>query len=558
MAERETDVAIVGAGAGGLAAAWRLTTRGVKVTLLEAGRRYEPARDYPQTEPDFESRLFPYDPALDAQGRRRYTFGPEQPIESRWADYCSRTAGGPLRRPIRRRYLAYAHVRGVGGSTLHFQGEAHRFHPDSLRMRTLFGVGADWPLAYTELERYYELAEAEIGVAAPVNPFRPQARPPRTPPHPLSYASRRLVPAFEAVGARLLPNALAILPRAFRGRPPCNYCNGCSAGCPLGDKGSADVTFLPPALATNRLALLTEAEALRIETDGRGRVASLLYADGQRGIHRLRARAVVLAAGAVETPRLLLLSESSLHPRGLGNANGQVGRHLTETLFWLSTALHPERLDSFRGIPIDGSAWEFSASKVMADQDGGFRLMTAHGAAGLRGPASYARLIPGFGVEHQRRVAQAFGHGVAVGAVGEWLPNPRTSVGLDPIARDDHGRPLARITSWLGDAERRLLKRMADTVRAVLAAAGAETVRERGTLDQFAATHVLGTCRMGTDPGQSVADPGGMSHEVPNLAFADGSLLPSSGSGDSPFLTITALAIRTADHLLARARGSDA
>jgi choline dehydrogenase-like flavoprotein len=553
VAESETDVAIVGAGAGGLAAAWRLSTRGVRVTLLEAGRRFEAARDYPQTSPDFESRPFPYDAVRDARGRPRHTFGREQPIESSWADYCSRTVGAPFRRPIRRRYLEYAHVRGVGGSTLHFQGEAHRFHPDSLRMRTLFGVGADWPLAYAELERYYELAEAEIGVAAPVNPLRPQARPPGLPPHPLSYASRRLVPAFEAVGARLLPNALAILPRVFRGRPPCNYCNACSAGCPIGDKGSADVTFLPPALATNRLELLTEAEALRIETDGQGRVDSIVYADGQRRVQRLRVRAVVLAAGAVETPRLLLLSESSRFPRGLANSNGHVGRHLTETLFWLTTALHPERLDSFRGIPIDGSAWEFSVPQMTADQGGGFRLMTAHGAAGLRGPASYARLLPGFGVEHQRRVAQAFGRGVAVGAVGEWLPNPHTRVDLDPVARDDHGRPRARITSWLGDAERRLLKRMADTVRAVVAAAGAEPVSERGTLDQFAATHVLGTCRMGTDSAQSVADPGGISHEVPNLAFADGSLLPSSGSGDSPFLTITALAIRTADNLLVRA-----
>jgi choline dehydrogenase-like flavoprotein len=81
-----------------------------------------------------------------------------------------------------------------------------------------------------------------------------------------------------------------------------------------------------------------------------------------------------------------------------------------------------------------------------------------------------------------------------------------------------------------------------------------EVVEESSSLDLFNTAHTLGTCRMGVDPGESVADPDGFSHEVANLAFADGSLLPSSGSGDSPCLTIDALAIRTADKILQRAR----
>jgi choline dehydrogenase-like flavoprotein len=187
-------------------------------------------------------------------------------------------------------------------------------------------------------------------------------------------------------------------------------------------------------------------------------------------------------------------------------------------------------------------------------------MATASNAVGLRGPAAYAeRFIPGFGPAHQRRLKEIFGRAVAVVAIGEWLPNDRTYVDLSPSLRDAHGIPLARIRSWLSPAERALVRTMAATVREVMRAAGAsEIVEETTSLDVFAATHVLGTCRMGPDPASSVADPDGFCHEIPNLAFADASLVPSSGCGDSPCLTITALSIRTADRLLGRLRAGTA
>lgn len=553
----EPDVVIVGAGAGGLAAAWRLTTQGVRVALLEAGRQYEAARDYPQIAPDYELHAFPYDATHDDEGRPRYSFGVAQHVEPEWDAYRSYNRGqGRFSAGNDRQYKVYAHVRGVGGSTLHFQGEAHRYHPRSLEMHSLFNVGADWPMAYSELEQYYDLAERQIGVAAPFpNGWRPRTHAPLLPPHRLSYASACLAPAFARVGASLMPNSLAILSEPYDGRPPCNYCGSCTAGCPHGDKGSADVTFLPAALATERLDLRTNAQALQVEVDERGRAAAVLYRDKRGMTQRVRARAVILAGGAVETPRLLLVSTSRAFPHGLANGSGQVGENLTESLFWFAVALLPERVDSYRGVPIDGVAWDFAVpSQSTNGWVGGFRLSTAHNAAGLRGPGAYAqRLVPGFGLAHQRQVRETFGHAVALLGIGDWLPNARTKIDLDPVQKDAAGVPLARITSHLGANERRLLKQIADTGRAIFAAANAtDIVEETSALDLFAATHMLGTCRMGTDPARSVADADGFSHEVPNLAFADGSVVPSSGSGDSPMLTITALALRTADRLLER------
>jgi len=422
-------------------------------------------------------------------------------------------------------------------------------------MRSLFGVACDWPLAYDELARYYNLAEECMGVAAPgENPFRPRTMPPVMPEHPLSWASRKLVPAFAAVGATLIPNSLAILSRPYHGRPQCNLCDSCTNGCPIGDKGSADVTFLPPALDTGRLELKTEAHALALETDSSGRISGVVYRGSDGVEKRARAKWVVVAGGAVETPRLLLASKSSRFPDGVGNGEGQVGRNFTETLVWTSVALLPDRVDSYRGLPVDGVAWDFAVPSTSKDGwVGGFRLSAAHGEADLRGPVAYAtRLVEGSGPAHERRLRQIFGHAVAVAAVGDWLPSEETRVELDSFHHDRFGVPLARITSILGDNERRLVRSMAGRVRAVIAAAHGELAEETSSLDLFNASHVLGTCRMGSDPKDSVADADGVCHEVPNLAFADGSLVPSSGSGDAPTLTITALALRTADRILER------
>jgi choline dehydrogenase-like flavoprotein len=548
------DVVIIGAGAGGLAAAWRLVTSGARVLVLESGRRFEPPKDYPQSEPHFELRSFPYDPKQDAGGRKRYSFGDEQLIDSSWNSYRSFWGSREGNPPNRRVYVQYSHARGVGGSTLHFQGEAHRYHPDSLRFRSRFGIGVDWPIQYDELERYYDIVERKIGVAAPVNPLRPRRTEPLLPPHRLSYASQKLVPSFAACGAKLIPNSLAVLSQPFDGRPACNYCNSCTSGCPIGDKGSADVVFLPEAARTGRLEVRAQHHVLRLEMRG-GRVTGVIILDDSDTQRRIKTKFVIMAAGAIETPRLLLAADDVDHPDGIANSHGQVGRNLTETLYWTTTALHPERLSSFRGVPIDGSAWEFAVPGVHKDYVGGFRLMTAHGAAGLRGPVAYARLTAGFGVAHQRRMVDVFGRGIAVAAVGEWLPNDKTFVDLHDSIVDRYGVPLARISSALGENERAMIRKMADTVRRVIAGSGADIVAEVSSLDMFNATHVLGTCRMGSSPKTSVANAQGFAHDVPNLAFADGSLVPSSGSGDSPFLTISALAVRTADNVLAKAKG---
>jgi choline dehydrogenase-like flavoprotein len=542
----EHDAVVVGSGAGGAAAVWALTKGGAKVLLLEAGPAYNPATDYRLDRPDWERSQFP----AKVPTRGRQSYATMQLLEDRWSELRSwNKQRGPMVTSERRSVLGYQHVVGLGGSTLHFTGEMHRFHPASMRMRTRFGVAADWPFTYDEIEPLYLELEQLIGIAGPERePSRPRSAPYPLPPHALSYASRKLQAGFRKLGMSYVPNARAALSRPYDDRPDCNYCGGCQRGCPRLDKGSADLTYLRHAERTGRLTIETEAQALAVEAGEDDRVTGVVYRDRRGATRRTQTRAVVLACGAVETPRLLLASR-------VGNESGVVGRNLMETVAWSTTGLHPEPLGSHRGLPSDGVSWDHNAPDARAGMIGGCRYSHGTHETDLIGPIAHARrVVGGFGRAHKQRMRQTFGRVLAVGAIGESLPNGGTFVDLDPDRRDNNGVPLARIHARVDDETARRLSAMAKTCRAVLDAAGVvEIIEAYGSYDAFSATHVFGTCRMGTDSKANVVDAHGRSHRWRNLFIADASVFPSSGGGESPALTIGVVGVRAARNLLERA-----
>jgi len=552
VSEKHFDVVVVGSGAGGGTAAWALAEAGLRVLLLEAGPAYAPEKDYRLARPDWESSHFPA--KVEVSGRQ--TAAPLQRLDRRWDHLRSwNHVRGRVVAGDRRRFAGYSHVVGLGGSTLHFVGEAHRLNPAAMKMKTRFGVAADWPLDYAALDPYYTRIEQVIGVAGALDPTRPRSRRLPLPAHPLSYASQKLREGARKLGLGWVPNSLAALSTPYDGRPGCNYCAGCTRGCPRRDKGSVDVTLLRRASANGRCEIRTACTVTRVEGGPGDRVTGVQYRDDDGASHLAAARAVVLAAGAVETPRLLMLSENTHAKAGLANESGEVGRNFMETVRWYSAALHPEPLGSQRGLPSDSICWDFNAPDAVPRTIGGCRFSPATAESDLLGPISYAqRVVKGFGRGHQERVRDALGRVLAVGAIGESLPSAGSFIDMDPEAKDTHQLPRARIHSHLEDTELVRLSFMAKTCRELLQAAGAtEVFEEAGTWDVFLATHVFGTCRMGLDPDSSVVDPYGRNHRWKNLFIADASVFPSSGGGEAPSLTIEALALRTAEHLRALA-----
>lgn len=547
MTKHDYDAVIIGAGAGGGTAAWALVRKGFKVLILEAGPRYNPQTDYKASTNDWEQG-FPYKPG----SLGKYSYADMQSLSEKYSDLRSwNHITGRLNPSQKRTSYGYHHVRGVGGSSLHFTGEAHRLNPLSMKMKSRFDVGADWPLSYDDLEPYYTEAENIVGVAGPVHDvYRPRTKPYPQSAHNFSYTSTLLEQTFKKNGLNLVQNSLAVLSKATTGRLNCNYCGNCLKGCPRSDKGSIDVTYLREAEANPNCETRTGCYVTKIETTQNNKIKGVYYIDNE-GIHFIETPKLILAAGAIETPRLLLASSDLRSPNGLANESGQVGKNFMETLLWTSNALHPEQLGSHRGLPVDSICWDYNAPDAIPDVIGGCRFSPSIGESNLLGPVNYAqRVVKGWGKKHKQTMRHTFGRVISLTGISESLPNAFSYIDLDPELKDSNNQPIARIHSYVDNMALKRIEFMAKTCRKLLIDSGATDIFEEfSSYDIFSSTHVFGTARMGVNPEESVVDPWCKSHRWNNMFIVDASVFPSSGGGESPGLTIQALTLRAMSKL---------
>jgi choline dehydrogenase-like flavoprotein len=534
---KEFDVVIVGSGPGGGASAWALSKKGLKVLVLEAGPAYDPFSDYKLHTSGWEQQIFPH--KVPVTGRQ--SFGALQVLTPENHDLRSWNHVSGLINPSQQRTsFGYHHVVGVGGSSLHFTGEAHRMNPSAMKIKTDFGVGADWPITYDELEPFYVDAEVLVGVAGPNNDkLRPRSVPYPQQFHPPSYTSQCIKKGFDSLGLDLVPNSLAVLSKPIDQRLNCNYCGGCLRGCPRTDKGSVDVTYIRKAVATGFCEIRSGCGVTRIERGFNDQIKGVHY--NRNGTSNFVSTPIlIISCGAIETPRLLLASDD------LANESGEVGKNFMETLLWSSNGLHPEPLGSHRGLPVDTICWDYNGPNAIPGVIGGCRFSPSTAESDLVGPISYAsRVVGGWGKSHKLKMRRLFGHAVSVTGIAESLPHPGSYIKLDPSLHDDFGIPLAQINSYLDEMAIKRIGFMAKTCRSILSNAGvSEIFEEFSSYDIFSSTHVFGTCRMGTDENDSVVNAECRSHRWKNLYIVDASVFPSTGGGESPGLTIQALALK--------------
>jgi len=547
----EFDACVIGAGAGGCATAWALCKKGLRVLVLETGPEYKPQKDFHLEKSDWELQPFPD----RTRSKHSVTYAEFQTLENQFDHLRSwNHINGYSNQSGQRQPFAYHHVQAVGGSTLHFTAEAHRMNPKSMNMFSDFGVAADWPVSYKELEPYYVQVEKIVGVSGPNKSHhcsRSQALP--LPAHKISYASSKLLnkKSDSQRDMKWEENTLAIPSKPYDGRPACNYCNNCNRGCTHGDKATADRTFLKKALETGLCVVKSGCHVLELTAGKNDQVENILYIDNdkKRISIALHKRPVFINAGAIFTPRLLLISKNKYAPKGLGNESGQVGKSFMETLFYNVAGLHKDPIGSHRGIPSDVISWKYNAPDAIPGVIGGCRFSPTTAESELNGPLSYAkRVVAGFGSEHKQAMKHQFGRVLAVGGIGESLPNDKTFIDLHPDRTDKYGIPLVRINSHLDTMAIKRIQFMRQQCEKILLGSGVEKIIEQyGTYDYFNSTHVFGTCKMGADAETSVVNSQCRSHRWKNLFITDSSVFPSSGGGESPSLTIQALAIRAVE-----------
>jgi gluconate 2-dehydrogenase alpha chain len=542
------DAVVVGSGPGGAAAADVLTRAGWSIVVVEKGRNHlldpedlsRPATDFSNDEVKFLQRHF---------------LGPDPLLEPR--SFRTGVEDGDR--------LVVGDVNSVpstvGGGGTHADGKVPRFREEDFRLLSTFGPQAgadvrDWPISYDELEPYYAEAERSIGVAgtAGANPFaswRSGGYP--MPPGAPMYLATISAPAAERLGYHPYPAPTAANSVAYDGRPACNNCGFCSFfGCPIHAKGDP-VALLTRVMATGRAELWAETFVSRIRWSGRrARGVDVIGPDGvERSVD---ARHVVVAGGAVETPRLLLLS---------GLEHDLIGRHLMVHFQTIAAGVLPVRLHGQRGRSVthvhdDAIVGDQRAAAAAAEAGlpwirGG---MVEHGTPAL--PIMEAVLYP-WGERH-RQLMRDSPYRERLAALimqGEDLAAPTNRVDLDPHVKDVRGFPVARVTYRGGRHELVASDHHGANLGAILGEMGAERisistspgVSARGGMSLAPESrHVMGTARMGDDPSTSVVDRWSRVHALDNVVIADSSVFVTS-AGYGPTLTLVALAARAAAHL---------
>ncbi len=502
----DTVVVVIGSGAGGGVLANELAQSGVNVVCLEAGRRLGPGE----------------------------IVNDERIMDQRMTWRDRRIGEGQLNP----RFPAWM-CKTVGGTTMHWTGTAVRLQAHEFMPKTHYALpdtnAIDWPLGLDELEPYYERAEYRMGVSGRHD----------MPPLPMNNNMKVLAAGARRVGYRhVTSSGVAINSVAFDGRPACQQIGFCKSGCVIGAKWSTYHAEIPKAEKTGHFELRPGSMALQIEHDPAGRVIGVVYADANGAIQRQSARLVCVAGNAIETPRLLLNSSSSMFPDGLANGAGQVGHNYLKHVVLGALGFMPDEVHFYRGAQQGGHIADEQRDDPSRGFAGGYQIESA-----AFSPLAVARIAfdGKWGPEMSEALDQ-YTHLAATFITGEDPALYTNGIRLHAAEVDEYGLPIPIVHYTDHENAGPMRKHAANAASALFDALGARRVVP---FSVNMATHNLGTCRMSSNAADGVCNQWGRAHEIDNLYISDGSQFTSSGSAN-PTLTIVALAIRQAEHIRSR------
>jgi choline dehydrogenase-like flavoprotein len=531
------DVIIVGSGIAGALLAAELAGAGLKVAILEAGDEVDRGTAV-QTYWNAVIKVpeCPYPPTPQAM----------HPISNDLHSWYEQ-AGPDV--------FASTYLKVVGGTTWHWLGTCLRFVPNDFRLKTLYGQGVDWPLGYDALEPFYGRAEQEIGVSgdaaddlgAPRSSGYPMGAIPQT------YLDKAFAGALAGSEYQVRSTPQGRLSQDQADRPACCGNASCIPICPVQAKYDATI-HLGRATAAGA-TLFPRTTAVFVEVGADRKVAGVRFKrwDGSDG--RATGKVFVLAAHAIETPRLLLNSTSADTPNGVANSSDQVGRNLMDHPTQLSWALADKPVYPYRG-PLSTSGIENLRDGDFRKERGAFRIEIGNdGWSWPTGaPISTAADLAKQGLRGaalDKAIADQASRHIRLASLVEQPPDPENRVTLGS-ARDVYGVPAPRISYRIDDYTKAGFASSVAAHDAIFARLGTSGVQHSPVAQ--GAGHIIGTARMGDDPASSVVDRDLRSHDHANLFILGSSVFPTSATAN-PTLTIAALALRAVDAVKATLKG---
>ncbi len=549
------DAIVVGSGMSGGISAKELCERGLKVLVLERGRKLVHGESYTDSLQPWEVPNAGMVPEEDLA--RHYMIQKNSFLSSATQDLWVKDDENPYTFPADKPFYW---IRGyhLGGRSIMWGRQSYRLSPQDFEANARDGHGSDWPIRYDDLAPWYSHVEKFIGVAGSQEGLPQLPDGDFLPAFGLNDGELMFKAAVEKAfpGRKVIPGRTANLSKAAPhheelGRSSCLARSLCERGCSYGAYHSSLSSSLPAAERTGNLTIVTDAIVHSLVHDPKtGKVTGVRTIDQNTKVGKTwTAKVIFLNASTIGTAQILLNSKSDANPRGLANSSDMVGRNLMDHLFALSTAgIFPNfPNDSFYHGRRPNGLYIPRFRNVTEDGDGFVRGYGYQGGVSRMGwRAGMGQ--PGIGAELKDRARKLGPWFSYISGFGEMLPNPNNRVTLSKTRKDKWGIPLVEIDCALGPNEMKMTKQILADGKAMIEAAGGMVVSqatEPGT--PGLGIHEMGTACMGKDPKTSVLNKWNQAHDVPNLFITDGAAMASSGC-QNPSLTYMALSARAAHH----------
>ncbi len=568
------DAIVIGSGAAGGMAAHVLTSHGLKVLLLEAGKQLN-------TTKELHSMEWPYDhprrgdmpPAYHPLTLNEYNIrnppyaqGSAYPHVTSYvqgwngADYSKNMVVDEKDHPYTGTKYAWVRARAVGGKTNIWGRLALRLSDYDFKAKSRDGYGDDWPISYADIAPYYDKVDLYLGISGHKEnlPYLPDSIFQR--PVKLTAAELKLRASLAKSGRVLTPYRAGVTTDGLKHNKYRSRCFGRGAcdrhvgGCDIHAAFDSPTGLIRPAMDTGNLTLRPNSIVYEITVDkdtGKARGVNFIDAETNQ-TYEVLGRSVILGASTLESARLLMLSKSSQHPNGLANSSGHVGHNFCEHIMGPGiSGIVKDLVGKPRTID-DGRPGSFYLARFRNLSDKQNKFIRGYGFEGSSGttmiPGSAFSTL-GFGTNYKKAVRDYAGAYIDMGAFGEVLARYENYVAIDPQVKDKWGIPVLQFHYNFGDNEKKMAEDMAVTAREMFEEAGIEVVKvEREILTEGWSIHELGTSRMGNDPKTSVVNQFQQAHDVPNLLVVDGSTHVNA-SCQNPTWTIMALCWRSCDRL---------
>lgn len=541
------DVVIVGSGISGALVATHLARMGIDTLIIEAGPRIDRATTYANWLANVDNGI----KAVPESPYAQSPWAPHPTVTDLQGYYVQDEATG----------FRSTYERVVGGTTWHWLGTSLRLVPDDFQLRSTFGVGVDWPISYDDLEPWYGRAEKALGVAAPDGEDlgSPRSTPPALPPIPMSYLDKQVAKGFDGMSFRGVPLQVAATPQARNSvwghnrRPRCCGAHNCIPICPIGAKYDATVHIDEAEARGARV--VPEAVVYDMDVGSNGLVTAVMAKRPDGTDLSVTGRVFVLAANAIETAKILLMSAHSRFPAGVANSSDQVGRNLMDHPVFVQQALTNDPIYPARG-PISTAGVETTRSGSWRSQFASFRIEIQNSGQGFGGPnqpqVAEEMIRDGLiGTDLLEAYRDKAVRLLSVDELYEQLPEPSNRIVPDYSQRDAIGIPRPKMHWTIDEYVTNAHREVTAVIDQLFTRIGTTEVRHNP--DVFGAGHLMGTFRMGDDPKTSVVDKDLRTHDHANLFLEGSGVFPTAGAAN-PTLTIAALALRSVDAIVTQLR----